>query len=136
MTQRITPMLWFDHEAEDAARFDTSIFANSQIASIFRSGAAAPGAEAPVMVVDFEIDGQEFTALNGGPRFKFAEAISLVVNCEDQQEVDYYWDRLLDGGTTQQCGWLKDRYGLSWQVVPRAAIEMLTSADRVREEKP
>jgi len=131
---RITPMLWFDHQAEEAAQFYTSIFRNSKITGLSRYGDAGPGPKGSVMVVSFELDGQPFTALNGGPRFKFTEAVSFVVNCADQPEVDHFWARLLEGGAPQQCGWLKDRYGLSWQVVPAAVIEMLSDPDPVRSQ--
>ena len=135
MTTRITPMLWFDNQAEEAAEFYTSIFRNSKIKDISRYGDIGPGPKGTVMVVSFEIDGQPFTALNGGPQFKFTEAVSFVVNCEGQEEVDYYWDRLVEGGAPQQCGWLKDRFGLSWQVVPTAAIEMLSDPDPVKSQR-
>ena len=137
--QRITPCLWFDSEAEAAANFYVSVFPNSRIGSISRYGKAGqevhgrpPGS---VMVVAFELDGQSMLALNGGPVFKFNEAVSLIVNCENQQEIDHYWSRLGDGGDpkAQQCGWLKDRYGLSWQVVPTLISSLMTgpAADRV-----
>lgn len=136
MTTRITPMLWFDDQAEDAADFYVSIFGNSRITDVSRYGDTGPGPSGRVMVVAFELDGQPFTALNGGPHFKFTEAISLVVNCKDQREVDYYWDRLLaGGGAPQQCGWLKDRYGLSWQVVPTPVIDMLKDPDTTRQQR-
>ncbi len=137
--QRITPCLWFDSEAEAAANFYVSVFPNSRIGSISRYGKAGqevhgrpPGS---VMVVTFDLDGQSMLALNGGPLFKFNEAVSLMVNCESQQEIDHYWSRLGDGGDpkAQQCGWLKDRYGLSWQVVPTLISSLMTgpAADRV-----
>lgn len=138
---RITPCLWFDDQAEEAARFYTAIFKNSRIGHILRYGEAgqevhgkAPGT---VMVVAFELDGQAFTALNGGPMFTFNEAISFQVDCQSQDEVDYYWSRLSEGGDerAQQCGWLKDRYGVSWQVVPRALIEMLSDPDPARSQR-
>jgi predicted 3-demethylubiquinone-9 3-methyltransferase (glyoxalase superfamily) len=135
-TQRITPMLWFDDDqAEEAAAFYTSIFKNSRILATTRySKEAEQAAGRPagsVMTVSFLLDGQEFTALNGGPHFKFNEAISLVVRCRDQEEVDYYWDRLSAGGDprAQQCGWLKDRFGVSWQVVPELVPELLAGSD-------
>jgi predicted 3-demethylubiquinone-9 3-methyltransferase (glyoxalase superfamily) len=144
ITQRITPCLWFADEAEDAARFYTGIFRNSRITTITRYGEA--GFEAhhrpagSVMVVVFELDGQTFTALNGGPVFKFTEAISLQVNCGNQEEIDYYWEKLGTGGDpkAQQCGWLKDRYGLSWQIVPEEMGKLFTDensagAQRVME---
>jgi predicted 3-demethylubiquinone-9 3-methyltransferase (glyoxalase superfamily) len=116
---KITPMLWFDKEAEEAAQLYTSIFKNASIGTISRYGDHGPGPKGQAMTVSFTIDGQSFTALNGGPHFKFNEAISLVVNCDNQAEIDDYWDKLIaDGGTPSQCGWLKDKYGLSWQIVP------------------
>jgi len=130
--QKITPCLWFDHEAEEAAKFYSAIFKNSKIVSMSRYGEAGQEVHGKpagtVMVVAFELDGQAFTALNGGPMFKFNEAISFQVHCETQAEVDYYWEKLSVGGdaTAQQCGWLKDQYGVSWQVVPTVLIEMLS----------
>lgn len=130
---RITPMLWFDTQAEEAAHFYTSIFPDSRITQVSRYGKNAPAPEGTVMVVSFDLDGQPFTALNGGPRFKFNEAISLVVACEDQRELDHYWGGLLaDGGTPVACGWLKDRYGLAWQVVPVDVFDMIADPDPVR----
>lgn len=133
--QRITPMLWFDNQAEEAANYYVSIFKNSKVTNVSRYGDTGPGPKGSVMVAEFELDGQKFTALNGGPRFKFTEAISLVVNCENQEEVDYYWDKLSgDGGQEVVCGWLKDKYGLSWQVVPVKVFELLSdpaTSDRV-----
>ena len=124
--QRITPMLWFDTQAEEAANYYCSIFKNSKVTGISRYGDMGPGAKGSVMVAEFEIEGQKFTALNGGPQFKFTEAISLVVNCDSQEEVDYYWEKLSgDGGQEVVCGWLKDKYGLSWQVVPTRVFELL-----------
>ena len=133
--QKITPFLWFDNQAEDAVSFYTSIFENSRIVSIARYG--EEGAEASgrpkgtVMTIAFLLDGQEFVALNGGPIFKFTEAISFVVNCESQDEVDHYWEKLSEGGDpkAQQCGWLKDKYGLSWQIVPTVLITLLNDPD-------
>ncbi len=130
--QRITPFLWFDHQAEEAARFYTSIFKDSGIKAVARYGEAGPGPKGTAMTVDFELEGQEFVALNGGPHFRFTEAISLVVNCATQPEVDYFWERLLEGGIPQQCGWLKDRYGLSWQVVPTVLAELTSGPDTAR----
>jgi predicted 3-demethylubiquinone-9 3-methyltransferase (glyoxalase superfamily) len=127
--QRITTFLWFDKEAEEAAKFYTSIFRNSKIVTVARYGEAGPGPKGSVMTVAFELDGQQFTALNAGPQFKFTEAISLVVNCETQEEVDEYWRKLSEGGQESQCGWLKDRYGLSWQVVPTALPRLLQDPD-------
>lgn len=133
--QRITPFLWFDDQAEAAANFYVSVFPNSRITQVSRyteAGHEVHGRPAgSVMVVAFELDGQRFTALNGGPHFKFDEAVSFVIDCETQAEVDRYWDRLSAGGDpqAQQCGWLKDRYGLSWQVVPRVLVELLSDSD-------
>jgi predicted 3-demethylubiquinone-9 3-methyltransferase (glyoxalase superfamily) len=127
--QRITTFLWFDKEAEEAAKFYTSVFKNSKIAATTRYGDSGPGPKGSVMTVGFELDGQEFAALNGGPTFKFTEAISLVVNCETQAEVDEYWTRLTAGGKEVECGWLKDKYGLSWQVVPTALPRLLQDPD-------
>ena len=133
---RIAPMLWFDGQAEDAARFYVGIFPNSRITKIARCGDSGPGPKGSVLVASFELDGQPFTALNGGPRFKFTEAISLVVHCRDQREVDRYWDTLLEGGgQTQACGWLKDRYGLSWQIVPGKVMEMIADDDMEKAER-
>jgi predicted 3-demethylubiquinone-9 3-methyltransferase (glyoxalase superfamily) len=130
---KITPFLWFDNQAEQAAEFYTSIFPNSKINNISHyddAGAQASGRPAgSVMVISFELDGQEFTALNGGPEFKFTEAISFVVSCQNQAEVDHYWEKLTEGGEEVQCGWLKDKYGLSWQIVPTALGEMLSYPD-------
>ena len=139
--QRIAPCLWFDSQAEEAARYYTAIFKNSRIGKIFRYGKAGqeihkrpPGS---VMTVAFELDGQAFTALNGGPVFKFNEAISLQVYCATQEEVDYYWEKLRKGGDekAQQCGWLKDKYGVSWQVVPSILPEMITDPDPKKAER-
>lgn len=140
-TQRITPCLWFDDQAEQAAEFYTAIFRNSRIVSRTRYGEAGyeiHGRPAgTVMTVAFELDGQAFTALNGGPVFKFNEAISLQVNCETQEEVDYYWEKLSAGGDekAQQCGWLKDKYGVSWQVVPGVLIELIGSRDYEKSQR-
>lgn len=122
---KITPFLWFDREAEDAARFYTSIFKDSKVGAITRYGDAGPLPAGTVLTVTFELDGQEFTALNGGPEFKFTEAVSFFVHCKTQEEVDDYWQKLLTGGHVQQCGWLKDKYGLSWQIIPSVLLEML-----------
>ena len=133
---RIAPMLWFDGQAEEAANFYVGVFPNSRITRIARCGDSGPGPKGSVLVAGFELDGQPFTALNGGPRFKFTEAISLVVHCRDQREVDLYWDRLLEGGgQTQACGWLKDRYGLSWQIVPSEVMEMVADDDVGKAER-
>ena len=127
---KITPVLWYDKEAEEAANFYASIFPNSKITDVARYPEGGPGTPGSVMTVAFELDGKEFTALNAGPHFKFTEAISFVIDCKDQAEVDHYWEKLLEGGGQEsQCGWLKDRYGLSWQVTPRRLIELTTETD-------
>lgn len=123
---KISPFLWFDTQAEEAANFYTSIFKNSKIVKISRYGEGAPQPKGSVMTVAFTLDGQEFTALNGGPLFKFTEAISFIVNCKTQEEVDHYWAKLLAGGKESRCGWLKDKYGLSWQIIPTVLGEMLS----------
>jgi predicted 3-demethylubiquinone-9 3-methyltransferase (glyoxalase superfamily) len=133
--QKITPFLWFDHQAEDAARFYTSVFPDSKIEAVTRYSEAGPGPAGSVMTVGFELDGQKFTALNGGPHFKFTEAVSFVVNCETQQEVDQYWAKLTEGGQEVQCGWLKDKYGLSWQIVPTVMVEMFKDTDAARSQR-
>jgi predicted 3-demethylubiquinone-9 3-methyltransferase (glyoxalase superfamily) len=137
--QKITPHLWFDHQAEEAANFYVSIFKNSRIGTITRygeEGAKVSGkAMGTVLTVAFQIEGQEFVALNGGPVFAFSPAISFLVNCETQQEIDELWDKLSEGGEKVQCGWLKDRYGLSWQIVPTALGEMLQDQDGERSER-
>jgi predicted 3-demethylubiquinone-9 3-methyltransferase (glyoxalase superfamily) len=139
--QKITPFLWFDHQAEEAVNFYTSIFDNSKIVSITRygkEGAQVSGRpEGTVMTMAFQLAGQEFVALNGGPQFKFTEAISFVVNCESQDEVDYYWEKLSDGGDekAQQCGWLKDRYGMSWQIIPSILAELLGDPDPQKSKR-
>jgi len=127
--QKITPFLWFDDQAEEAMNFYTSIFKNSKIGQVSRYGDAGPGPEGTVMVGTFYLDGQEFMALNGGPHYKLTPALSFVVNCETQVEIDYYWDKLSDGGTEVQCGWLTDKFGLSWQIVPTALGELMSSGD-------
>ena len=133
--QKIAPFLWFDNQAEEAAKFYVSVFKNSKVGTIARYGESGPGPKGSVMTVGFELDGQKFTALNGGPIFKFTEAISLVVNCENQEEIDYIWEKLTaDGGQEVQCGWLKDKYGLSWQVVP-AILSELVSKDPKKSER-
>jgi predicted 3-demethylubiquinone-9 3-methyltransferase (glyoxalase superfamily) len=139
--QRITPCLWFDNQAEEAANFYTSIFKNSKIGRIARYGKEGyeihRRPEGTVMTVEFEIDGQAFTALNGGPIFKFNEAISFQVRCETQEEVDYYWEKLSEGGDkkAQQCGWLKDKYGMSWQVIPKVLSELLGDPDSEKSQR-
>lgn len=136
--QKITPCLWFDDNAEEAVNFYTSLFKNSKIASIARYGEAGSVAagrpKGSVMTIIFQLDGQEFMALNGGPHFKFTPAISLMVNCKTQAEVDDYWNKLSEGGATQQCGWLTDKYGVSWQIVPTALGEMIQDSDAGKSE--
>jgi len=133
--QKITTFLWFDNQAEEAATFYVSIFKNSKILDMSHYGDAGPRQKGSVLVVSFQLDGQNFLALNGGPHFKFTEAISLVVNCETQQEVDEMWTKLSAGGAESQCGWLKDKYGLSWQVVPTVLNEMLQSKDHEKANR-
>ncbi|HEX5252131.1 MAG TPA: VOC family protein [Gaiellales bacterium] len=130
-----TPCLWFDTQGEDAARFYTSVFPNSRIVDIARFGEAGPREAGMVMVVSFELDGQPFTALNGGPDFTFSEAVSFQVDCADQAEVDRYWETLSEGGEQGPCGWLKDRFGLSWQIVPTRLTELLADPDRERSQR-
>ena len=130
MTDRaLVTCLWFDTQAEQAATFYTGIFKDSKLGAIHRYGAEGPGPEGGAMLVEFELNGQKFSALNGGPQFTFNESVSFVVTCADQAEVDYYWDRLSDGGQENVCGWTKDRYGLSWQVVPAVFFEMVSDPD-------
>lgn len=126
--QKITPFLWFDDNAEEAVQFYTSIFKNSRITSVTRYGDEGRGEPGKVMVIPFEIAGQAFLALNGGPQFKFTEAVSFVVNCESQDEIDYYWEKLTAGGQEVQCGWLKDKFGLSWQIVPTLLSKLMQDA--------
>ncbi|MDQ4091214.1 MAG: VOC family protein [Actinomycetota bacterium] len=133
--QKITPCLWFDSQAEEAATFYTSIFGNSRILEVARYGKAGPGPEGSVMTVNFELDGHEFVALNGGPQFTFNEAISLQVNCRTQEEVDDLWTRLSEGGAEGPCGWLKDRYGVSWQIIPTRLNELLADPDPQRSQR-
>ena len=127
--QKITTFLWFDNQAEEAINFYVSIFKNSRVGDIVRYGDTGPGPKGQVMTAEFELDGQQFTALNGGPNFKFTEAVSLVVNCETQDEVDEYWEKLSAGGQKIQCGWLKDKFGLSWQIVPTILKQLLKDKD-------
>ena len=124
VAQKITTFLWFNNNAEEAANFYCSVFKNSRLLNTARYGESGAGPKGTVMTVEFELDGQRFVGLNGGPQFKFTEAISLVVNCETQEEVDYYWEKLSEGGQKVECGWLKDTYGLSWQVVPNIVFEL------------
>jgi predicted 3-demethylubiquinone-9 3-methyltransferase (glyoxalase superfamily) len=130
-----TPCLWFDTEGEEAARFYTSVFPNSRIVEIARYGEAGPREQGTVMVVSFELDGRPFTALNGGPQFRFSEAVSFQIECADQAEVDRYWETLSEGGEQGPCGWLKDRFGLSWQVVPTRLYELLRDPDTARAQR-
>jgi predicted 3-demethylubiquinone-9 3-methyltransferase (glyoxalase superfamily) len=137
--QKITPFLWFNTEAEEAAKFYVSVFKDAKLGKIARYGAGMPGPKGSVMTVTFEIEGQPFMALNGGPQFKFTEAVSFMVNCKDQKELDYYWDKLTaDGGKEVACSWLKDKYGLCWQIVPANLGELLgkdqAQTDRVMAE--
>jgi predicted 3-demethylubiquinone-9 3-methyltransferase (glyoxalase superfamily) len=135
MRQRITTNLWFDTEAEEAAEFYCSVFKNSRIVDVARYTDAGPRPAGMVMVVEFELDGQRFVGINGGPELPFSEAISLQVSCADQAEVDYYWERLTDGGEESQCGWLKDRYGVSWQVTPEGMDEIFADPDPAKAER-
>jgi predicted 3-demethylubiquinone-9 3-methyltransferase (glyoxalase superfamily) len=134
-TQKITPFLWFDTQAEEAANFYVSSFKNSKILSIARYGEAGPGPKGSVMTVAFELDGQQFIALNGGPQFKFTEAISFPVDCKTQKEVDEFWEKLSEGGEEGPCGWLKDKYGLSWQINPTVLGKMLSDPDPKKSKR-
>ena len=133
--QKITPSLWFDKQAEEAVKFYTSIFKNSRIASVTRYGEAGPGPKGSVMTVKFELEGQSFMAINGGPYYTFSPAISFLVNCKTQEEVDELWENLSAGGEVVQCGWLKDKYGISWQIVPTILDELLNDPDPVKSQK-
>ncbi|HET9994887.1 MAG TPA: VOC family protein [Candidatus Acidoferrum sp.] len=133
--QKITPFLWFDGKAEEAMNFYTSIFKNSKIGTVSRYGEGGPGAKGTVMSATFQLDGQQFMALNGGPQFTFSPAISLFVNCETQQEVDELWEKLSEGGKKERCGWLKDKYGLSWQIIPTALGKMLGDKDPQKSKR-
>src|SRR4051794_38947935 len=135
MLQRITPNLWFDGQAEEAAAFYCSVFPNSRIVRVSRYTDAGPGPAGSVMAVEFELDGQRLVGINGGPEFTFSEAVSLAVNCAGQDEVDHYWERLSEGGEEGPCGWLKDRYGLSWQVVPEGMDDVFDDPDPKRAER-
>ena len=128
ISQKVTPFLWFDTQAEEAANFYISIFKNSKVTAITRYGDSGPGNKGSVMTVAFTLDGQQFTALNAGPQFPFTEALSFVVNCETQNEIDYFWEKLSAGGKKVECGWLKDKFGLSWQIVPTEFFEMISNA--------
>ena len=133
--QRITPNLWFDTEAEEAADFYISVFKNSRVVSMAHYPEGSPGPAGTVMVVEFELDGQRFVGINGGPQFKFTEAVSLQINCETQEEIDHYWEQLSEGGEEGPCGWLKDRYGLSWQVTPAGMDEVFSDPDPKRAQR-
>ena len=133
--QKLTPCLWFDTEGEEAATFYTSVFPNSRIVEVARYGSAGPRPEGTVMTVSFELDGQKFLALNGGPEFTFSEAISFEVDCKTQEEVDAYWNTLSEGGEEGPCGWLKDKFGVSWQIVPTVLTELLADPDREKSQR-
>ena len=137
--QKITPCLWFDNQAEEAAKFYVSIFKNSKIGTVSRyneeSAKVSGRPNGSVMVISFELDGQQFTALNGGPMFKFTEAISLMIDCKTQDEVDYFWQKLTEGGQESQCGWLKDKYGVSWQIVPAGLNELIAGKDAEKSKR-
>jgi len=134
-TQKITPFLWFDDQAEEAMQFYASIFKNSKTGRLLRYGEEGPGPKGSVMTAEFELEGQAFVALNGGPQFPFTEAVSFAVNCETQEEVDEFWEKLSEGGKKSRCGWLKDKFGLSWQVVPTVTIELLQDADTAKSQR-
>jgi predicted 3-demethylubiquinone-9 3-methyltransferase (glyoxalase superfamily) len=133
--QKLTPFLWFDNQAEEAMKFYVSVFKNSKVVSVTRYGEGGLGPKGTVMTATFQLDGQDFMALNGGPHFKFTEAISFFVNCETQQEVDELWENLSEGGEKSRCGWLKDKYGLSWQVIPSVLGEMLRNKDPEKSKR-
>jgi predicted 3-demethylubiquinone-9 3-methyltransferase (glyoxalase superfamily) len=135
MQPKIVPNLWFDTQAEEAANFYLSVFKNSRIVAVARYTEAGPGEPGSVMTVEFELDGQRFVGINGGPQFTFSEAVSFQITCADQDEIDYYWQRLTEGGEEGPCGWLKDRYGLSWQVVPTGMDELFSGPDPARAER-
>jgi predicted 3-demethylubiquinone-9 3-methyltransferase (glyoxalase superfamily) len=135
MHKKITPFLWFDGNAEEAMHFYTSVFKNSKTGNVVRYGEAGPGPKGSVMSVTFELDGQEFYALNGGPHFSFTPAVSFFVSCKTQEEVDYFWDKLSEGGQKQPCGWLQDKYGLSWQIIPAALGEMLHDKNAQKSQR-
>jgi predicted 3-demethylubiquinone-9 3-methyltransferase (glyoxalase superfamily) len=133
--KRIVPNLWFDTEAEEAAEFYTSVFDDSRIVNVMHYTEAGPRPAGTVLTVEFELRGQRFVAINGGPEFKFDEAVSFQIDCEDQEEIDYFWERLTEGGRESQCGWLKDRFGLSWQVVPTGMEELFSDPDKERARR-
>ncbi len=132
---KIHPFLWFDTQAEEAMTFYVSVFPNSKVLSVMRNPAGAPGPEGAVLTIDVELDGYRVSGLNGGPNFTFSEAVSFVIDCQDQAEVDHYWDKLVEGGAPSQCGWLKDRYGFSWQVVPKQLFETIGGPDAAGRER-
>ena len=133
--QKITPLLWFDNNAEEAVNFYLSIFKDSKILVVTRWGETGPGPKGSVLTIKFEIEGQEFLALNGGPQFKFTEAVAFIVNCKTQEEVDYFWEKLSAGGEKSRCGWLKDKFGLSWNIVPTVLPEMLADKDTKKADR-
>jgi predicted 3-demethylubiquinone-9 3-methyltransferase (glyoxalase superfamily) len=133
--QKITPFLWFDGKAEEAMNFYVSVIPNSKVISITRVGDAGPGPKGSVLTANFQLHGVEFAALNGGPQFKFTEAVSFVINCETQEEVDKYWEKLSEGGKKSECGWLKDKYGLSWQIVPIQLLQMIADKDPQKADR-
>ena len=133
--QKLTPCLWFDTQGEEAAKFYTSVFPNSKILEVTHYGSAGPRAEGMVMTVSFELDGQRFTALNGGPDFTFSEAISFEVSCDSQEEVDRFWSTLSEGGEEGPCGWLKDKFGVSWQIVPKVLLELIADPDQEKAQR-
>ncbi len=133
--KKLIPFLWFDGQAEEAAKHYTSIFKGAKMGSVSRYGEAGPGKPGSVLTASFEIDGLEFVALNGGPQYKFTEAVSFQIPCESQEEVDYYWEKLGEGGKYSQCGWLKDKYGLSWQIVPTALPKLLSDPDKAKANR-
>ncbi|HZZ72614.1 MAG TPA: VOC family protein, partial [Pirellulales bacterium] len=135
IAQKITPFLWFDGNAEAAAEFYTSIFPNSKITKVVQNPSGGPGPEGSVLTVQFELEGLQFVGLNGGPHFKFTEAVSFVVNCDSQDEVDYYWEKLTAGGAEVECGWLKDRFGLSWQIGPKLLFKLLGDSDHAKVQR-
>jgi len=135
MSQKITPNLWFDTEAEEAAKFYVDVFEDGRILEVSRYPEGSPGPAGEVMTIEWEVLGMRFVGINGGPQFKFDEAVSFMITCKDQAEVDYYWERLTDGGSESQCGWLKDRFGLSWQVVPTGMDELFSDPDRTKAER-
>jgi predicted 3-demethylubiquinone-9 3-methyltransferase (glyoxalase superfamily) len=134
-TQKITTFLWFDNNAEEAVNFYVSIFKNSKVLSTTRYGEIGPGPKGTIMTIAFKLDGQEFAALNGGPQFKFTEAVSLVVHCQTQEEVDNFWEKLSEGGEKVECGWLKDKFGLFWQITPEVLLELLTDSDEQKVQR-